>query len=52
MTIQPGSHLRDDFGDAGVQLVQPLLERTAHLRRDDAGFDQTQRAVANFRSTP
>jgi hypothetical protein len=40
--------LRDDFRDAGVQFVQPLLERTARLRRDDARFDQIQRTVAKF----
>ena len=43
-----GFDLRDDVGDAGVQLAQPLFERTAHLRRDDAGFDQIQRTVAKF----
>ena len=31
-----------------MQLVQPLLERTAHLWRDDARFDQIQRTVAKF----
>jgi hypothetical protein len=40
--------LRDDFRDAGVQFVQPLLERTARLRRDDARFDQIERTVAEF----
>jgi hypothetical protein len=31
-----------------VQFVQPLLERTARLRRDDARFDQIERTVAEF----
>jgi hypothetical protein len=31
-----------------VQFAQPLLERAARLRRDDARFEQMQRSVAEF----